>query len=221
MKDLTGLKFGKLTVTGFSHKETKYYGENKRPSNKYYWFCKCDCGNEVVREASVLKDKKRISMCIDCRKKESRKFFLESNPKKSHGMTGTRIYKIYCKIHERCYNINYPERHLYGGRGIEMCDEWKNDFSTFYKWAMENGYNDNLSIDRIDSNGNYCPENCRWANNYEQANNKRNNIVLTYNGETMTMSEWARKLNLPYSTLADRRRKGKSVEEILYPKKKR
>lgn len=91
----------------------------------------------------------------------------------------------------------------------------------FYNWAMENGYNEKLSIDRIDFDGDYEPSNCRWADKITQANNKRNNIRLTYNGETHTMPEWARILNLPYSTLADRHKKGKSVEEILNPKKLR
>ena len=136
-------------------------------------------------------------------------------------MTNTRLYKIYAKIKERCYYEKYPEFHLYGGRGIKMCDEWKKDFITFYNWAMENGYNEKLSIDRIDFNGDYEPSNCRWADKITQANNKRNNIRLTYNGETHTMPEWARILGLPYSTLADRHKKGKSVEEILNPKKLR
>jgi len=122
---------------------------------------------------------------------------------------------------ERCYNKNYQEYHLYGGRGIKVCEEWKNDFMFFYDWAMANGYNSKLSIDRIEFNGNYEPSNCRWANDYTQANNKRNNILLTHNGKTMTMPEWARELTLPYSTLANRRKKGKSVEEILNPIKKR
>ena len=97
----------------------------------------------------------------------------------------------------------------------------KDSFENFRDWAIKNGYSDDLSIDRIDANGDYEPSNCRWEDKYQQANNKRNNIVLTHNGETLTMPQWARKLNLPYSTLADRRKKGKSVEEILYPHKLR
>ena len=102
-----------------------------------------------------------------------------------------------------------------------MCDEWKDDFMNFYNWSINNGYNDSLSIDRIDFNGDYEPNNCRWADDITQGNNKRNNIVLTHNGMTMTMPEWARYLNLPYSVLANRRKKGKTVEEILDPVKKR
>ncbi|PDY56661.1 hypothetical protein COM88_31425, partial [Bacillus cereus] len=94
----------------------------------------------------------------------------------------------------------------YGDRGIVMCDEWKNDFMNFYNWSINNGYNESLSVDRIDFNGDYEPNNCRWADDITQGNNKRNNIVLIHNGMTMTMPEWARHLNLPYSVLANRRR---------------
>lgn len=215
MKDLTGQKFDLLTVVEFSHRESS----NGR--YRYYWKCKCECGKEVIRRADGLKDK-GVKSCGCYREKILKQHnFKINNPRKSHGMTNTRLYKIYSKIKERCYYEKYPEYYLYGGRGIKMCDEWKEDFMNFYNWSMSYGYNDKLSIDRKDCNGNYEPSNCRWADDITQANNKRNNIKLTYNGETHTLPEWARKLNLPYSTLADRRKKGKSVEEILNPIKKR
>lgn len=205
-----------LTVVEFSHKE--------KVSNKYkyYWVCKCECGNVVIRRADSLKSKNSVVSCGCYRKAvlDAHNFKI-NNPNKSHGQTKTRLYKIYAKIKERCYYEKYPEYYLYGGRGIQVCKEWLDSFETFREWAVENGYNDTLSIDRIDPNGNYEPDNCRWADAYQQANNKRNNIQLTYNGETLTLPQWARKLNLPYSTLADRMKKGKSIEEILYPKKKR
>lgn len=215
MKDLKGQKFDLLTVVEFSHRESS----NGR--YRYYWKCKCECGKEVIRRADGLKDK-GVKSCGCYREKILKQHnFKINNPRKSHGMTNTRLYKIYSKIKERCYYEKYPEYYLYGGRGIRMCDEWKEDFMNFYNWSMSHGYKDDLSIDRKDFNGNYDPSNCRWADNITQANNKRNNIKLTYNGETHTLPEWARKLNLPYSTLADRRKKGKSVEEILNPIKKR
>ncbi|WP_455797214.1 hypothetical protein [Clostridium butyricum] len=215
MKDLTGQKFDLLTVIEFSHREAGSNGKYR-----YYWKCKCECGNEVIRRADGLKDK-GVKSCGCYRKKICHDNFINNNPRKSHGMTNTRLYKIYSKIKERCYYEKYPEYYLYGGRGIRMCDEWKEDFMNFYNWSMSHGYKDNLSIDRKDFNGNYEPSNCRWADDITQANNKRNNIKLTYNGETHTLPEWSRKLNLPYSTLADIRKKGKSVEEILNPIKKR
>ena len=107
-------------------------------------------------------------------------------------------------IKRRCYDPTDRNFKDYGGRGITVCVEWKNDFKSFYDWAMANGYLDNLTIDRIDVNGNYCPDNCRWATIYEQANNKRNNHLLTYNGCTTTMAEWSRKAKIPYRTLINR-----------------
>lgn len=217
MENLIGKQFGMLKVVEFSHKE-----KNNSGNYKYYWVCECECGNIVTRRSDGLKSKKSVVSCGCYRKKvlEQHNFKI-NNPKKTHGQTKTRLYKIYAKMKERCYDPNYPERHLYGGRGIKICQEWLDSFENFRDWALANGYNDKLSIDRIDPNKDYEPSNCRWADTYQQANNKRNNIQLTYMGETLTLPQWARKLNLPYSTLADRLRKGKSVEEILYPKKKR
>lgn len=205
MKDLTNKVYGRLTVIGFSHRE-----EPQKGKYRYYWKCRCECGNEVVRRSDGLKDR-GVKSCGCYRQEVSKLNFKTNNPNKTHGKANTRLYKIYSKMKERCYYENYPEFHLYGGRGIKICDEWLQDFMNFYNWAMENGYNKSLSIDRIDFNGNYEPFNCRWSSNIVQANNKRNNITLTHNGETLTLPEWSRKLNLPYSTLANRRRRGKSV----------
>lgn len=216
MENLSGKRYGMLTVISFSHRE-KVSGKYK-----YYWVCKCDCGKIVTRRVDGLKNKKSVVSCGCYRKKilDAHNFKI-NNPNKSHGQTKTRLYKIYAKMKERCYYEKYPEYYLYGGRGIKLCDEWLKSFENFRDWAVQNGYDDSLSIDRIDPDGNYEPHNCRWADVYQQANNKRNNIQLTHNGETLTLPQWARKLGLPYSTLADRMKKGKSIEEILYPKKKR
>lgn len=109
---------------------------------------------------------------------------------------------------KRCDNGNKN----YGGRGIKVCNEWKNSFNTFYEWALNNGYNETLTIDRIDVNGNYCPENCRWATITEQQNNKRTNVTIEYDGVSHTVSEWAKILNIKRETLV-KRLKTKSVEE--------
>ncbi|WP_252989985.1 hypothetical protein [Sporosarcina newyorkensis] len=146
---------------------------------------------------------------------------LESNPNKKHGMTNTRIYKIFRKMHERCYDPNYPEYHLYGGRGVKIAEAWYKNFESFYEWATANGYKEDLSIDRIETDGDYTPSNCRWADKYQQANNKRNNIVLEHDGKKLTLNEWARELGLPTSTVRSRYYKGKTVEEILNPVKLR
>lgn len=121
----------------------------------------------------------------------------------------------------RCYQEDVKNYYLYGGRGIKVCDEWfdyDNGFNNFYKWAMDNGYSDNLTLDRIDVNGDYNPSNCRWITNEEQAKNRRSNRYLTYNGETKLFSEWCEKINIPESTLRNRLKRGWSVERALNEK---
>lgn len=120
---------------------------------------------------------------------------------------------------KRCYNLKYKRYNDYGGRGIKICNEWLNDFKVFYDWAMQNGYKDNLTIDRIDVNGNYEPSNCRWANIKTQANNKRNNRIIEYKGEFHTMSEWANIYNINYKLLHSRLKKGWNIEKALFTKK--
>lgn len=145
MKDLREKRFGMLKVMEFSHRK------NNSGHYKYYWICECDCGNVVTRRADELKDKEAVVSCGCYRKKilEQHNFKI-NNPKKTHGCTGTRLYKIYRKMKERCYNPNYPEYHFYGGRGIKICQEWFETFENFRDWALTNGYNDELSIDRIE-----------------------------------------------------------------------
>lgn len=112
-----------------------------------------------------------------------------------HGMKHTRIYEIWCGIKKRCYNKKCKSYPNYGGRGISVCDEWKNNFLIFYEWSIKNGYKDFLQIDRIDTNGNYCPQNCRWSTPLEQQRNKTNNVCVEHNGEIKTISEWSKYLN--------------------------
>ena len=133
----------------------------------------------------------------------------------THGMSKTRIYGIWHGIKARCYYPKNAGYSHYGGRGINVCDEWKNNFQAFYDWAMANGYNDNLSIDRIDVNGNYEPSNCRWLTIKEQQNNKTNNVIIEFNGEKLNLSQWAKKLNIPVHTLICRRNLGWDDERVL------
>ena len=134
-----------------------------------------------------------------------------------HGYSKTRIYNIYCCMIGRCCNENDPAYKYYGNRKITVCKEWKDDFVNFLNWAMENGYTDELTIDRVDVNGNYEPSNCRWVNNLVQQNNKTNNNYLTHNGETHTLAEWSRITGIDQSVLWYRQSVGYTSDKILNP----
>lgn len=139
--------------------------------------------------------------------------------KKSHGMTGTRIYRIHKAMRTRCYNPNFPAYKYYGGKGIEICKEW-DDFTTFHKWAIENGYEEHLTIDRIDGNKGYHPDNCRWITLADQQRNKDNNIVININGESMSVLDVSEAFNIPVTTLRNRILEGVTDEDLILPKKR-
>lgn len=164
--DLKGQKFGKLTVI-----ERTYNSKHKAAQ----WRCKCECGNEVIVSSNNLRTGHTKS-CGCSRKETNSKRFKEIYTK--HGQADTRLYVVWSGIKKRIHNENDSHYQYYGGRGITICEEWDNDFACFYKWAMENGYNPNApygecTIDRINPNGNYEPNNCRWVNLNVQAKNKR------------------------------------------------
>lgn len=122
--------------------------------------------------------------------------------KKKHGMSGTRLYRIWKNMKDRCNKPKHHNYERYGGRGIRVCEEWQNDFMAFYTWAMANGYQEDLTIDRKDNDGNYEPSNCRWATQREQLNNRGDfNVLVTYKGKTQTLMEWSEETGLPFATL--------------------
>lgn len=157
INDLTGKKFGRLKVV-------RYYGSNK--NGRALWLCQCECGNTKVIVGNSLINKATIS--CGCYNKEHSK-----NIHTKHNMSYSKIYKVWNGMKTRCYNKNFLYYCNYGGRGIKICDEWKNDFSKFYEWAINNGYKEGLTIDRINNDGNYEPNNCRWVTRAEQNRNKR------------------------------------------------
>lgn len=185
VEDLTGRRFGRYTVL---RRAESYI--SKTGSRQSRWLCRCDCGNERIVFSQSLKSGNSLS--CGCYQKETAT---------SHGKKNTRLYGIWHNIKWRCFNSNCSHYPRYGGRGITMCDEWKNDFQSFYDWAMANGYEDKLSIDRIDNDGNYCPENCRWVSAKEQANNRRRNNCITALGITRTISEWENKTGISRQTI--------------------
>ena len=205
-EDLSGKKFGKLTVVRLDHIEKRNNG--KRNYYFYHWLCQCECGNECIIIGNYLKMRATVS-CGCYRKELSRKKLLK------HGLCKTRLYRIWTHMKERCYKKYCKDYKNYGQRNIIMCDEWKNDFVKFYEWALNNNYKENLTIDRIDVNGNYEPDNCRWSTIEEQANNMRSNHLLTFNNKTQTMSQWAKEYNMSKYLLQHRIALNWSVERAL------
>lgn len=185
--DMVGFETEYLTVV-------KFHGIKNK---KTIWECECSCGNVCF----VSGDKLRLGLTKSCGCLMRKMGAVNS---KKHGLSGSRIYHIYLSMIARCYKKHEVNYKNYGARGIKVCDEWKASFESFYEWAMKNGYSDNLSIDRINNDGDYEPFNCRWVDNKTQANNKRNNILIKYNGEEKTLKEWAEFLNMPYKTIHSR-----------------
>lgn len=197
-KDRTGERHGRLFVLGPAHIK-------RRTEN--YWTCLCDCGTIcTVPGTSLKKGDAKSCGCL--------KLDLVKERATIHGQSKTILYKRWNSIRNRCNNESYKRYKDYGGRGIKMCDEWS-DFEVFAKWENENGYEEHLTIDRIDNNGNYCPENCRWVPMSVQAWNKRTTTKVTYNGETLNLHEWSERTGLPHTTIRSRLDRGWSVEDTL------
>ena len=200
-KNLTGMKFGNLTVI----KKTK------RKNRNNIWLCKCDCGKFV--ECYQYNLERGTSTSCGC----LRSFYAKQTRKLKGKSTGS-FYKKWFSIKTRCYNKNTPSYKNYGGRGIKMCDDWL-DFLKFEEWALKNGYSDGLTLERIDVNGDYCPENCKWIPMSEQQSNKRTNVFIEYNGYKKTISQWARELGISKEALLFRYNSGWSIDECLFGKK--
>lgn len=197
--EMTGLRFGRLVVLR---------RDGNSPCGSAKWLCKCDCGKEVSVTGTCLRRGGTVS--CGCYGADIRKSFGVK-----HGKSYTRIYSIYSKIIQRCYNKNSKLYKNYGYRGITMCDEWRNNFQAFYDWAMANGYTDKLSIDRIDNYKGYSPDNCRWLTPKEQGRNLRRSVYLTINGETKLLMDWCTENNLNIQTVRNRVARGVPSELLL------
>lgn len=199
--DLSGKRFGLLSVIS-------KHGRNA--CNQITWLCKCDCGNLHIVSGSNLKSGS-IQSC-GCIRRERAKVHMKSiqRREKIHGMEPKKLYSTWCNMKSRCNNPKNQDFHNYGARGIKVCPEWESNFISFRDWSFANGYDDALTIDRIDGNKGYSPENCRWVNLVVQANNTRRNRLLTHNGETKTMAEWARILGVTQAAIKWKVRNGES-----------
>ena len=193
--DLSGMKFGKLTAISIDHKK----------GSRNYWNCVCDCGGKRV----VSNDHLRNGDITDCG------CYRKHQPHwKKHGMYDSRLYRIWSLMKERCYNPKRKEYPRYGGRNIRVCSEWLNS-TNFIEWALSNGYSDELTLDCIDNDGDYCPENCRWVSREIQQNNRCANRYITYNGETKTITQWAKEYGLTYYQLQKRIKSGWVFEKAI------
>lgn len=198
--DKTGEKFGRLIVLRMS---------DRKSGRKTYWLCQCECGN--IKE--IRSDCLGIVKSCGCLKREQDRINLESNHK--HKLSGTRLYNEWQGIKGRCTDKNNKRYNDYGGRGITICSEWLVP-DKFFEWAIKNGYNDNLTIDRIDNNGNYEPSNCRWVDNKTQSNNKRTNILINYNGRIQTLKQWCEEFDIDYRRSWNRHRRGLSLDKVFF-----
>lgn len=182
VESMIGEKYGNLTVERIATKRNR--------QGNIMAECLCDCGNMIL--ASIPNLKNSITKSCGCAR---------VSPTYSHGMTGTRLHNIWKGMKTRCYNPNVPAYRFYGGKGVKICDEWLADFMNFYNWSMTNGYTDELSIDRIDPNGDYCPENCRWITMIEQQRNKSNTIYVVREEGIYTIGQLAENYGCHYNDI--------------------
>lgn len=199
-EDLTGQRFGRLTVIEFVPNDREHS----------YWKCRCDCKKETIICGRDLK-KEHTKSCGCLQREKITK----------HGGNGTRLYSIWNDMRYRCNNPNVKAFKYYGGRNISVCDEWEKDFATFRDWAMANGYDDTLTIDRIDVNGNYEPSNCRWVDMKTQLRNTRRNIYIEYQEKQVSLAEAAELAGIEYGVIGNRYHRGNTGEKLFRPVSKK
>ena len=195
--DLTGQVLGRLTVIGLSHKDKH---------GRWRWDCKCECGSSCIISGDSLRKKDGPTRSCGC---------LRIDSITTHGCSRKDISNIYYGIMHRCGNPESKDYPRYGGRGIVVCEEWKKDIRSFVTWGECNGYRKGLTIDRIDNDGNYCPENCRWVLPASQSRNRSNNKLITYKGETKILEEWGEYLGIDADRICHRLSYGWDIERAF------
>lgn len=203
IENLTGQKFGRLTVIKLAEKVGR----------RYYWTCKCDCGNIKKVRSDSLKSG-NVKSC-GCLKKEQDKINLKANWKGHNRYK--RLYQCWQSMKGRCLNPNDQNYYRYGGRGIDVYPAWIHDFDKFKDWALSHGYTKYLTIDRIDNNKGYYPNNCRWVSMKVQCNNRRSNIRIKWQNQNLDIAQWAEKLGFNYTTLRDRYERGDRPPVLFRP----
>lgn len=203
-KEHIGSKYGRLTVIDIV--------PPKEAGRGYLWKCKCECGNETV--SAPLKLIKGKTKSCGCAKRDR----VKTDPlfdRTKHGGRHERLYRIWHGMKQRCERKENGDYQNYGGRGISICEEWRNNYAAFREWAFSNGYSDDLTIERKDVNGNYCPDNCTWISPKEQARNRRTNHWVEYNGERRIVAEWAEIYGVDAGSLHNRLRLGWDMEKAI------
>jgi hypothetical protein len=188
LDNLVGNRYGRLIVV--RRAENSPHGSTR-------WLCKCDCGNECVVHSVSLKTGNTTS-CGCFKRENAQKLYSTVRQKDKH------LYSVWSGMKQRCFNKNSSSYHNYGGRGITMDSRWAENYETFYNWAIKAGYKRGLTIDRINNDGNYCEENCRFVDRQVQANNKRNVKTYTIDGKTQSLPDWCREYNIGYSLVYQR-----------------
>ena len=205
--DLTGQKFGRLTVIELAGSDA---------CKNRLWRCRCDCGTITVKNGACLRSGDTRSCGCLQREETSKRMTTHGHNK---NRVRERLYGVWAGMMTRTSNPNSDNYQYYGGRGISVCDEWR-DYESFRGWALANGYNENAqrgkcTLDRIDTDKDYCPDNCRWVDMNVQANNMRSNRLMEYNGEVHNMKEWATILGINYSTFKAWTHRGLTIEDML------
>ena len=197
IEDYIHKRYGKLVVIGEAE---------QKKGERYRVKCRCDCGN--IKDYSLLNLENKIMPTRSCGCGRNEHDGIKNRSKE-------KLYQTYDNMKQRCLNPKTPNYYNYGGRGIKVCSEWLEGYPKFRKWAMENGYKEGLTLDRIDNNGDYEPNNCRWVDMKIQSNNTRVNVFITYNGETHTIAEWSDITGIPYHRLQVRYQKGMDLNKVF------